>query len=695
MNKIKEFFAKVFADAKAMTTVQKVVAVVAAVAVVAGGVAVVHTLGGSRGVDGTESTQENLKNPGPVVEETQQTESTEMEVTEVMNISITTTSIEKDLKIKIVDENKNLVAGQPFVVVVTPVGETDGTEYSDDDMDGIIYIKSIASGDYTVELQEIEGFLVTENPITANVKDQIAYEKIEDIENEAKDESEIDVSVEDTAQNDVEVEAEIQDTVALLEGNTTTTAVSKDVVDFSNFPVASVGSANTQTLQKTELVTAGTQAQNTDDSVGDVTGNSENESTESSTGTSGNRSGEGGTGSTETETVVHASVNASLPSSAKLYLAGSEASKNCDVNLTFSGLTGVSNVSELVTDVQWSIGDSNVATMIVNADGYGVKLSAKAAGSTTLTASITYVSGVNGESQTAQFTCNVTVGNQTDTSVQLKDTEGKLLYTDDKATTIATVADYATASEFYKDPKHTGWRSLDGYMYYFGPDNKPVTGTQVIGSVTYEFHEDGTLKESDQMVGIDVSRWQGNIDWKAVADAGIDFAIIRCGYRGSSTGVLVEDSYFRQNIKGATENGIKVGVYFFTQAITEAEAVEEASYALSLVEGYRLNFPVFIDTEWGSGGRANDLDKATRTAIIKAFCQTVRNSGYKPGVYASRNWYYNYLDDSQLSTYNIWVAQYNTSCNYKGRYDMWQYTSTGKVPGISGDVDMNICYTKY
>ena len=122
-----------------------------------------------------------------------------------------------------------------------------------------------------------------------------------------------------------------------------------------------------------------------------------------------------------------------------------------------------------------------------------------------------------------------------------------------------------------------------------------------------------------------------------MASSGISFAIIRVGYRGASTGALIEDPYFKKNIAGATRAGIKVGVYFFTQAINEAEAVEEASMALSLVSGYNLSYPIFIDTESASNGRANGLDVGTRTAVVNAFCKTIANSGHRAGIYASKS----------------------------------------------------------
>lgn len=197
------------------------------------------------------------------------------------------------------------------------------------------------------------------------------------------------------------------------------------------------------------------------------------------------------------------------------------------------------------------------------------------------------------------------------------------------------------------------------------------------------------------VLGIDVSKWQKEIDWDKVKNEGVDFAIIRCGYRGSVTGSLVEDPYFEQNIKGARAAGIKVGVYFFTQAVNEVEAVEEASMVISLVRDYELQYPVFIDTEGAGGnGRADSLNVEERTAVCEAFCTTVKNAGLEAGVYASRNWYNNKLTASALESYAIWLAEYRSVPLYQGYYQMWQYTSKGKINGINGNVDLNVSYRK-
>ncbi len=193
--------------------------------------------------------------------------------------------------------------------------------------------------------------------------------------------------------------------------------------------------------------------------------------------------------------------------------------------------------------------------------------------------------------------------------------------------------------------------------------------------------------------GIDVSKWNKEIDWEKVKEAGVEFAIIRCGYRGSSTGSLVIDPYFEKNIKGAQAAGVDVGVYFFTQAVNDVEAVEEASMVLSLIKNYNITYPVFIDTEGAGGnGRADNLNVEKRTLVCKAFCDTIESGGYTAGVYASKNWYNNRLTVENLENYIIWLAEYREAPTYEGYYDMWQYTSKGQIDGIEGNVDLNVSY---
>ena len=237
--------------------------------------------------------------------------------------------------------------------------------------------------------------------------------------------------------------------------------------------------------------------------------------------------------------------------------------------------------------------------------------------------------------------------------------------------------------------QYTGWQEIDGNTYYYDPaSHQPVTGQQVIQGDVYTFAADGALNHTAR--GIDVSKFQGSIDWNAVKADGITFAIIRCGYRGYGSGALVEDSTYRANIRGAINAGLKVGVYFYSQAINEAEAVEEASMVLSLVGGYSLPLGVYYDTESVAGGRANAISAAERTACAVAFCETIRNAGYRAGVYSYASWFYNALNFANISKYNIWIAQYRDKLSFNYKYNIWQYTSSGSVNGISTRVDMNI-----
>lgn len=385
-----------------------------------------------------------------------------------------------------------------------------------------------------------------------------------------------------------------------------------------------------------------------------------------------------------------ASASVTAPQTATLY---NSTINNANTIALTATLTDAGNI---ITNITWTSSNEKVVK-VSNGAKTGCTLTAVGKGSATVTGTITYLSKPGDTKTTAndkKITCTVTVNDFTgNTATQLKDKSGRLLYKDSECKKPATVADYNANGTYYTEPVYTGWQTIDGKVYYYTSNHQRVTGSQVISGISYNFGSDGALQQGSGKNGIDVSSHQGNIDWASVKAAGINFAIIRVGYRGSQTGALVEDSCFKKNIQGATANGINVGVYFFTQATTEAEAVEEASMALTLCSGYNLSYPIFVDTENGSGAaRANGLDKGTRTACVAAFCKTIANGGRKAGVYASKSWYNNKIDASAFSNYFIWVAQYNTTCNYKGKYNMWQYSSKGSVPGIKGNVDVNIAY---
>ena len=220
-------------------------------------------------------------------------------------------------------------------------------------------------------------------------------------------------------------------------------------------------------------------------------------------------------------------------------------------------------------------------------------------------------------------------------------------------------------------------------------------GTELTHDAKYDLYE--------KIYGIDVSKWQGTVDWESVKKAGIEFAILRIGYRASATGKLCVDQYFDANMKGAKEAGIHLGVYFYTQAISNAEAKEEAQFVLNQLKSYPgyLSYPVFFDIENTATDRMGKAKVTTtlRTSMTKEFCDTVKSAGYVPGVYASFNYFLNCLNVSELEQYELWLARYSNTPSYQGKlfpndYSMWQYSSTGRVDGIAGNVDMNVYYRK-
>ena len=200
--------------------------------------------------------------------------------------------------------------------------------------------------------------------------------------------------------------------------------------------------------------------------------------------------------------------------------------------------------------------------------------------------------------------------------------------------------------------------------------------------------EDGTNAKK----GIDISKHQGKIDWKKVAADGVEFAFIRVGLRGYGTGEIVADAQFEANIKGAMENGIKVGVYFFSQASNEEEASEEATFVLEQIASYDIDLPVVIDVEQvsDSSARMNQISVQQRTLNTIAFCDTVAEKGYEPMIYHNLEMAALMLDMEALEDYGKWFAYYNGDMYYPYDYKVWQYSESGYVNGISGKVDMNL-----
>lgn len=248
-----------------------------------------------------------------------------------------------------------------------------------------------------------------------------------------------------------------------------------------------------------------------------------------------------------------------------------------------------------------------------------------------------------------------------------------------------------------EEPVYSGWRTENGKTYYYAQNtNKKVTGLRSIDGKLYYFDANG-VKQDKVTFGIDVSKYQSGLDWNKIKKSGVSFVIIRIGYRGyGAEGKLVKDPMFEEHFTNARNAGLKVGVYFFTQAVNEAEAQEEAEGCNWALNGRTLDYPIFYDTEAstapGGTGRADGLGVEDRTKCAIAFCERVKELGYKPGVYASTTWYRKRVNYNILrSRYTIWNAHYGVSSSPIG-CDLWQGTEKARINGYSGELDANISY---
>ena len=258
------------------------------------------------------------------------------------------------------------------------------------------------------------------------------------------------------------------------------------------------------------------------------------------------------------------------------------------------------------------------------------------------------------------------------------------------------------SNEIMADTKPT-WKLSEDKLTYtkdFNENQSYITDVKDIYGNTTKVKISITQIKKKVLNGIDVSVYQGTIDWTKVSKSGVDFAMIRAGYRGyGDKGVLVEDSMFSKNVLGAKTNKMDIGIYFYTQAINVEEAKEEAKFVVNLIKKYGIDvkYPIAIDTELSpiGTGRADNISKEKRTEVVKAFCEIIKQLGYKPMVYASKYWLYDNLNVQQISQYDTWLAHYTDKTDYKYSYTMWQYTSTGNVDGITGNVDKSYCYKIY
>ena len=247
-------------------------------------------------------------------------------------------------------------------------------------------------------------------------------------------------------------------------------------------------------------------------------------------------------------------------------------------------------------------------------------------------------------------------------------------------TAYINVGDLGPDALLYKISDKVARNNLDSERFYTGDDG-------------YMHYSDDNIKST--LVGVDLSTFQDSIDWETLAkNKDIDFVMLRVGYRGYTEGGIMADSSFEDSKAAVVKYKIPAGVYFFTQAITYDEGVEEAEYVLKQVKGMNLKYPIVIDSELigDTEARGDNASNDERTDGIVGFCETVKAAGYTPMIYASRNMFAQCLDMDRLGDYELWLAHYANVPNFPYKYTGWQYTESGSVDGISGDVDLNLWF---
>ena len=643
-------------------------------------------------------------------------------------LSLVLTSVEKDLKVKLVDENDTLVKGVKWGITVTDKKNNESS-YEDEDEDGIIHLTGMNAGDYSVALNSsdsLSGYVYPTVGQTVSVKAKVEYKVIANIKDEIKKESEVNAAAEDNGNKaaDVETGTAPKDTVEFVESSKEESGETYEeaTVDESKTEViASLGGRLYAALE--EIATAAKSVFSRDNVAAlslmprVVAENGEGENPEGGSGTT--TTTDNNTENTgENTTHEHSYGEWTETKSPDCTHAGSKTRKcsGCDAEET-------QEIPALGHDFK----DGKCTRCDEPDPNYTAPACSHTYGDWVTTKEATCAEeGVRertctkcGAKQTekigkkdhefkdgvctkcGQKDSNYDASKKYKDEAQIYDSSKNPLYVYvDGSYRLAKWKDYKSGnfSKYYRRVVgyvYTGWQNIDGRQYYFTKDHEKVTGKQVIGGVEYEFNSDGSLNNGSGTLGIDVSKYQPSINWSSVKASGVDFVIIRCGYRGASTGALIEDPYFKSHIKGAKSAGLKVGVYYFSTALNEAEAVEEASAAAALCSGYGINYPVFLDVESSSRPGYNTLSVAQRTANIQAFCKTIQSAGYTPGLYANKTWLTEKISTGSLSC-KIWLAQYNANGpTYSGRYDIWQYTSKGHVDGISGNVDMNKSFLKY
>ena len=589
-----------------------------------------------------------------------------------IQLEIEATAVQQSVGVTVMDADSGLpVLGQDFEVQLTPKSGKAST-YTVDPETGTLLIKQVDIGEYTVSVAEREGF-VTPEPVTLAVKEKVQYKAdVEAVKDQIKQSSEVNEAEEDN-------------------GNASHVGAGTGSGQDPTLPEPTAAPTPEPSGNDYDYDESSTEEHKTTVYIPDVAEQNGRKYLKYADGSiSPYYVSKTATAEDGTEFLVEATLDAGMvPTPTPVPTAEPTPEPTAEP-------TAVPEPTQVPADSTSNSEPTSASASLQTAAGkvLGLDLGVWARGGLLAAGAADGVSTLSLES-TLQF------------------------YDESSMQGIAHDGFAMTAVEKVIVTLYSGWypSTSDKQAYYDPSTHQKVTGSKVIAGTTYTFDENGTLVKEETggsessgsentgdsgssgssggttwVKGVDVSKYQGNIDWNQVKASGIEFAIIRVGYRGYGTGVLVEDSTFRQNIKGATAAGLKVGLYFYSQAINETEAVEEASMVISLCQGYNISYPIYFDTEKVAGdtGRADNISRAQRTANAVAFCETIRNSGYKAGVYSYASWFYNQLNMASLSPYSIWIAQYRNELSFDYNYDIWQYSSTGSVPGIPKPTDMNV-----
>ena len=577
----------------------------------------------------------------------------------------------------------------------------DATVYTDEDANGIIEITYIKAGDYAACLIPVDNYLPTSYATSMNVKDEPDYIPVEHVEEKAE--------VADVEEEEAVVEeTKVVDTVTYIESSkklnlptyASTTSISAAPVVSSTYTSASYcyGVTEDDGLDGAGNDSSETESETESQSESETESQSETESESLDK---------------EVTVIYTASDVLTLTDSVTMYPLNYADAKTAKIKYTFNN-TYIKDSLSVKSDTSGVGATLNSdGTITITLTKYADTLAGKTA-KITLTGTVAeaYQEAFNESANTTNsydytkntdgtysvsVACTITFKSA---KTELTSADGDALYVDNThsssdrtAVTVGTYKAgqsyfYETAEEYYT---YYGWQIFNKKRYYYDENGVVVTGDQVINGSTYRFGTDGALMTSG--TGIDVSKWDGTIDWDTAADY-VDFVIVRCGYgsHNSAEHIMYQDVQFENNVTGLNRVGVPYGLYFYSSAKTEAEAIEEASLAIEMAnKAGGVTLPIYYDWEWVWLRENLSVEQATANAV--AFCKTIENGGYQAGIYSSRSFYYTNLDVSQLTSYSIWVAEYNTECKYYlSNYDMWQYSSTGSIPGINASVDMNISY---